>query len=515
METETLWLGTQTAYDTYLSALKAIAAKADMQADMQADTPREPWLLDVQGGVAVLNISGSLVEGSAGWGRYYGEVGYNDIREALAAAVQNPTVSSIVLNIASGGGQVAGVHETAQLIQRVNKVKPVVTYSGSTMASAALWLGVSGKKVFASQTAEVGSIGILMMHADKSKMLSDNGVKVTVIRAGTEKALATPYEPLSDKAKQGLQDRANALYDIFIGHVADARGTTVAAADTAYGQGRVFLGQQAKDVGLLDQVGTFEDAMAYAEKLGAKIAKPMKPQHAPTMNSFGRAALEGGLAVNAANNDASTLLLSGKAYANLYSSPVVSSGLTSSTSSISLEGIANMPKPLTDEQLAAMAAGVDLTAELAAQPDAAAQPDVAQPAQPAAASKPDVQSAMDMAKEMLAQAQTDLVMSKSEVITLKAQLSARGTELETVKAETDKFVEIARASVKTMGLHFGLTSESVAAMRPSDVLAEHARLSDLFKAKFKVGGVAATTSDSVKPKQAVPLVFAAMSNQAK
>lgn len=506
-ETDILWLGTQASYEVFKAAQQALVAKAAME-----DAPKQkelPWALDVQGNVGVVNITGSLVDGYAGWGRYYGETGYGDIRDALAAAVSHPGVGSILLNVSSGGGQVAGVHETAQLIQRVNKVKPVVTYTGSTMASAALWLGTSARKVFASQTAEVGSIGILMMHADKSKMLADAGIKVTVIRAGKEKALATPYEPLSAKAEEVLQARANALYDIFIGHVAASRGTTITAADAKFGQGRVFLGQQAFEAGLVDQVGSLEDAVAHAEKLSNKTLTPKSVVN-PQQNGMVRAIPGAGkLAqesprLDFANNAVSALSASDVTQQKMYSSVIAS-----------LEGTSNMSKSLSDEQLAAMAAGVDLNASAEDSVEPAEKPAAKVDTPPAPEASTPAPSAVDVIKEMLAQAQTDLVTVKAEAVTLKAQLAAKGTEIEAIKADTDKFVEIARASVKTMGLHFGLTSETVAAMKPNDVLAEHARLSDLFKAKFKAGGVAATTSESAKPKQAVPLVFAAMSNQAK
>jgi hypothetical protein len=176
-------------------------------------------------------------------------------------------------------------------------------------------------------------------------------------------------------------------------------------------------------------------------------------------------------------------------------------------------------EPLTDEQLAAMA-GVDLTAEAATQepaaPEVAAKPAV----EPTTPAEPAAQSALALVKEMLAEAQTNLATARAENATLKAQsqaqVAAKAAEVDAAKAETGKFVEIARASVKTMGMHFGLSSDAVAALTTAEVLSEHARLSEAFKAKYKAGRVAATASEvATKATNAVPLVFAAMTNHAK
>jgi signal peptide peptidase SppA len=502
-EDQTLWLGTQASYLDYLAAEKSVVTKASEDVPSAGETP---WLVDVQGSVAVINVAGSLISGEAGWGRYYGETGYDDIRKALAFAVSNPAVGSIVLNVTSGGGHVAGVHETAQLIRRVDKVKPVVTYAGADMASAALWLGVSARKVFASETAQVGSIGILVMHADRSKQLEEAGIKVTVIRAGSEKTLATPYEPLSEKAKANLQAKADALYDIFIGHVAEARGVTVTAADTKFGQGRVFLGQEAKDRGLVDQVGLFEDAMSAAAKLGDKAVAKVQ-QRAPQQGlvRYG---------LGATNSAVPALSQAALEPTLAYSAAIAAQGAAPNPQ----KGILNM-EPMTDEQLAAMA-GVDLTAEAATQepaaPEVAAKPAV----EPTTPAEPAAQSALALVKEMLAEAQTNLATARAENATLKAQsqaqVAAKAAEVDAAKAETGKFVEIARASVKTMGMHFGLSSDAVAALTTAEVLSEHARLSEAFKAKYKAGRVAATASEvATKATNAVPLVFAAMTNHAK
>ena len=141
-----------------------------------------------------------------------------------------------------------------------------------------------------------------------------------------------------------------------------------------------------------------------------------------------------------------------------------------------------MLQPLTEEALAAMAAGVEIEAQTSDE------------------NPPAVDHTAALA---------ELTATHTAAI---AELNAQHeTDLAAANARLEKFVEIARNSVKTMGIHFGVKADAVAAMDADQVLTEHARLADLFKAKFKVGGVAATTPEVVtKAKVSAPPMFAAL-----
>ena len=441
-----LWLGSQESFDAHTAANARKLADPKFSATSDYSSEVMSQIYSVQQNVGVISIKGSLVEGSAGYGVFFGQTGYDDVRAALVAAVSNPEVKSILLDVSSGGGQVSGVDDTAQLISRVNAVKPVVTYTGSMMGSAALWLGASASYAVAGKTAIVGSLGVIMVHMDHSRRLEANGVKPTVIRAGSEKALASPYEPLSEKAQAGLQSQADILYGVFLNHVASSRGVSATNGDKKFGQGRTFIGQQAVDVGLVDKLGTYEDAFAKAQAM-----RPSKKK--------------GGMQADA--------LLCPPSATALSDNPEHIEGTT-------------MPQPLTDEALAAMAAGVEIEAQT---------PDENPPA---------VESAVDHTAALAE-------LTAAHTTALAALTAQHETALAAANARQEKFVEIARNSVKTMGIHFGVKADAVAAMDADQVLTEHARLADLFKAKFKVGGVAATTPEVVtKAKVSVPPMFAAL-----
>lgn len=474
-----LWAGSEHAYQTFIEGMCKAEASANFKADGDYEQAVLAKAMHIDNGIAVISIAGSLIDGSAGYGIYYGYMGYNDIRNALAAAVADSSVGSILLNVGSGGGAVSGCHECSQLIARVNKIKPVVTYTGSQMSSAALWLGSQAEYVVAGQTASVGSLGIIMVHADRTEQLKQSGVKATVIRAGSEKALASPYEVLSEKAIANLQGQANDLYKIFLVQVAGGRKVSAQEADDNFGQGRDFLGKAALKAGLVDSIGTYEDAMAKAQSLMKKrpTSSTVKTKYGATNTSIVQAsALDGTLVLadNLANPEGTQM---------------------------------TVKQALTAEHLAAMAAGVDLPEEkpaltaaeqLAADTAAAAaklaeeaaqnKPEAGKPAVEALAGGTQalVSEAVTVLQGMLADANAKLM-----TVTMEAKVATDA--LATAQAQASGFTEIARNSVRTMGLHFGITKEAAAVMSATEVLAEHGRLAGLFQAKFKVGGVAATS----------------------
>lgn len=450
------------------------------------DEPKEaPY--NLQGAVAVVDITGSLINGTAGFMSYFGYTGYGDIRNSLVAAVSDPAVGSILLNVDSGGGQVAGVHELAQLIARVDKVKPVVTYTGGTMASAALWLGAGGRKVVATQTAMVGSLGILQIHIDRTKQLEMDGIKATVIRAGEEKALNNPYEPLSEAGKAGMQAQADEMYSVFLGHVAAQRKLPVATAEKQFGGGRVFVGQQALSANLVDELGGFEAAYAAAAKFAERAMKKTSASNIPNVRAD-----RGAQPLTAAHN-----------------------------TPIATPSRPNMHEDLSPDALAALA-GVDLSdpaapAATGASADAAlveAQAELAT----AQATLTATQAELATAQAELATAKEALAAATAAVADLTAQTETLTAEAAAAKPQFEAAIEIARASVRTMGVSFGVAAEAVAAMSAAEVLENHKSLAEKFRAKYKIktGGVAAASLDPQpsQPKAAlVDPLFAARVNR--
>jgi len=134
------------------------------------------------------------------------------------------------------------------------------------MASAGYWLGSSTDHITSTKMSTVGSIGVIGTHIEVSKMLEKEGITPTVLRAGEHKALASQYEPLSDKARAQMQERLDAVYTQFVDHVANARGVSYPVAHSKMANGKEFFGEAAMSAGLVDHIGKFHEALAFAKQ---------------------------------------------------------------------------------------------------------------------------------------------------------------------------------------------------------------------------------------------------------
>jgi signal peptide peptidase SppA len=256
-----LWAGSQAALEFLLEIEEKIMA-ADIKAGMAAmlgDQPADNDPFTRSGNVAIVAVRGPLVNVDSPFLAFFGVSSYPAIRRSVVAAAQDARIEQILLDIDSPGGSVAGMIDTADLIARVHsKVKPVTSFAGGTMASAATALGVSAGQVFAEKTSITGSIGVIMVHLDRTKQLADAGIKPTVFRGGKYKALLNPYEPLTDAAKAQVEEQIDGAYKVFVQHVADSRGVSYAVADKKMADGREFFGSAGVDAGLVDAISSFD-----------------------------------------------------------------------------------------------------------------------------------------------------------------------------------------------------------------------------------------------------------------
>ena len=228
----------------------------------------QEYMMDMVGTVAVIHINGTLTNDYSPWNKYYGEVSYDEIRASLVEAVNHTGVESILLNIDSPGGSVSGINELSTFITKVDAdFKPVYSATGGQMASGGYWLGSIGRQIYATELSSVGSIGVIAIHQERTKMLEDHGIKTTVIREGKFKALGNPYEKLTDEAKAKIQSELATVYDVFTRTVAQNRGVTQDFIKANAAEGEVFLGKKAQEVGLVDIMGSFDEAIAAITRL--------------------------------------------------------------------------------------------------------------------------------------------------------------------------------------------------------------------------------------------------------
>ena len=457
----TLWLGTEESFEAYQAAVLKLASASGLDADGL------PSLIELQGDVAVIHAAGPLVEGHAGFMRYFGITGYADLEDAGIAAVSNPDVKAIVLSVRSNGGHVHGVQDAAALFTAIDQVKPVVTHTPSDMKSAGMWMGSSARRIFGAPTSESGSIGVLAIHAEKTKALDEAGIKVTVVRAGSSKALANPYEPLSAKAEASMQEGVDYVHGLFKAHMAERRGMSAGQIEKV-GQGQVYIGQQAVDAGLIDEVGSLADAITYA--------RGQVSRHAGSGRSLGRTVDS----TKGASHNPSTPEDQNMKYTPAQIAALASGVPLADVLKMAPEGDTTGATK-TAEELAAEAAAAETT-RLAAEAAAAETARLAAEAAKTTTPAPDVQTFL-----------------AGQVATLGEQLGAakaKITQLETDQAKSAEAYSglcvIAQTSLGRMQVALG-GSATASSLTGLDLLAEHKRVSDSFSAKFPVGGVAATT----------------------
>lgn len=221
-------------------------------------------------GRALIPIHGILINRfSWSWGFV---TGYNFIRNQLAAAMADDDVSTIVFDVNSYGGTVAGCQETADMLfsARADEGgKTSIAVVDANCHSAAYYLASQCDHIAVTSTGSVGSVGVVMMHADVSKLLDDIGVKITFIHAGAHKVDGNMYEPLSDDVKAELQAEIDAMYDTFVSYVANGRGLD--EEDIRNTEARSYGSADALELGLVDAVQNPSGAVeAYFDALDAQ-----------------------------------------------------------------------------------------------------------------------------------------------------------------------------------------------------------------------------------------------------
>jgi signal peptide peptidase SppA len=190
------------------------------------------------------------------------------VAEEVLAAVAEPKVDAVVLEIDSPGGEVFGVPEAFAAIREARKTKPVVVAVNSVAASAGYYLAVAGDEIWVTPSGQVGSIGVYALHVDMSELLKAEGEKWTFISAGKYKVEGNPAEPLSEEARQAWQADIDRYYDMFVRDVAKGRKVSVDVVRAGFGEGRMVLAKEAVAMGMADQVGTIDMAIRRAADLG-------------------------------------------------------------------------------------------------------------------------------------------------------------------------------------------------------------------------------------------------------
>ena len=186
----------------------------------------------------------------------------------------DPSVAAVVVRINSPGGVVGPTQEIFSAVERVRAAgKPVVASLGAVAASGGYYVAVAANRIFASPGTLTGSIGVIMQLANVEGLLKKVGVDYVVVKAGTYKDIGNFARAMKPEERQVLQALLDDVYAQFVTAVAARRGldrnTVLGFAD-----GRIYSGQQARALTMVDELGGLEDAIEAAGKLAGISGKP-------------------------------------------------------------------------------------------------------------------------------------------------------------------------------------------------------------------------------------------------
>ncbi|HIB1682351.1 TPA: S49 family peptidase [Salmonella enterica subsp. enterica serovar Muenchen] len=226
---------------------------------MSGGKPRARFY-QVTEGIAVLPVSGTLVHKLGGMRPFSGMTGYDGITARLQQAICDPEVKGILLDIDSPGGQAAGAFDCADMIYRLGQQKPVWALANDMACSGAMLLASACSRRLVTQTARIGSIGVVMAHTSYAGQLEQEGVEITLLYSGKHKTDLNPYQALPDDVRIDYQQRMDDARLMFAEKVAQYTGLsveTVMATEAA-----TYDGQAGIDAGLADEMVNAADAIS-------------------------------------------------------------------------------------------------------------------------------------------------------------------------------------------------------------------------------------------------------------
>lgn len=211
-------------------------------------------------GVGVIELKGVIVSPE-------------DTIDDLTTFRANANIKAILLRVDSPGGAVGASQELYEEIRRTNKVKPVVASLGSVAASGGYYAALGAEKIVASSGTLTGSMGVILKFANLEELFGKIGYKSEVVKSGNLKDIGSPDRPMTQEERILLQELIDNVHNQFVRAVTESRklseGDVRKVAD-----GRIFSGEQAKKLGLIDQLGNFTDAVLLAAEL-AGLKKEM------------------------------------------------------------------------------------------------------------------------------------------------------------------------------------------------------------------------------------------------
>jgi len=210
--------------------------------------------------IAVIEIKGVIIDPQP-------------IIEKLIKFRKNENVKAIVLRIDSPGGAVGPAQEIHAEIKRVQQQKKVLVSMGAVAASGGYYIASGADKILANPGSITGSIGVIVESLNVEELFRKLGLRSTVIKSGKHKDLGSPLRQMTPEEKKLIQGVLDSVHEQFIRAVAEGRKLPVEKV-RSLADGRIFSGDQAKNLGLVDELGNLQDAIALAAKMTGIKGEP-------------------------------------------------------------------------------------------------------------------------------------------------------------------------------------------------------------------------------------------------
>ncbi|OQX97094.1 MAG: signal peptide peptidase SppA [Bacteroidetes bacterium 4572_128] len=192
-------------------------------------------------------------------------IGSERISKAIREARLDSSIKAIVLRVNSPGGSALASEIILREVILAKEVKPVIASMGNYAASGGYYIACAADTIVASPTTITGSIGVFGLMFQGKKFLNDIGITVDNVKTNEHSDIGSMFRPMSTSERAVIQESVEEIYDVFISHVAKGRGMEKNAVDNI-GQGRVWTGANAKDIGLVDVLGGLDVAINIAQE---------------------------------------------------------------------------------------------------------------------------------------------------------------------------------------------------------------------------------------------------------
>jgi len=202
--------------------------------------------------IAFIPVHGLLVHRLDHINAFFGATSYEDLRFEIQSALENPTIKQIILDIDSGGGEVNGLFDLVDFIYEARQIKPITALVNENAYSAAYAIASSCAQIIAPRTAGVGSIGVIVAHYEQSQAEQQAGIKITEVTAGNHKSDFSPHSPLSEQARESLQQQVDETYQLLISTI--SRNRNISQEDLVNTQAQTYSSSKAIELNLIDKI---------------------------------------------------------------------------------------------------------------------------------------------------------------------------------------------------------------------------------------------------------------------